>query len=343
MPYAPKTYAEALKTNLKRTEQQNVEDIFQSFTYYLKRLAKKDYTPNDWADIFFNFRHNFHVPASRPEDIDILATTTCIPGLNSCQPGVNAMNGNLDCGKPTISALPNLPRGKILLPPMKLTGRKIMKPSRTFTKEILLKKERALNMKPMKKQHQVVPKRDYTQEEIFGDWLVNLADLEAARTTIQTPKVIKFSYIQEQFFQDWIHNLEEPKMQRAQKVRQSQNMQKAQENKSPKIHAGPLGMKELDYTCEQYFAEWSSNMMECEEVKIIRRPVSLSPPKTPSPTPRLTRKATPPKKKETPAVMNDEVFENYKEDRRNDFNKVNKIKDKKKIQAEKKGTGKRIK
>ncbi len=26
--------------------------------------------------------------------------------------------------------------------------------------------------------------------------------------------------------------------------------------------------------------------------------------------------------KETPAVMNDEVFENYKEDRRNDFNKV---------------------
>ncbi len=56
MPYAPKTYAEALKTNLKRTEQQSVEDIFQSFTYYLKHLAKKDYTPNDWADIFFNFR-----------------------------------------------------------------------------------------------------------------------------------------------------------------------------------------------------------------------------------------------------------------------------------------------
>ena len=86
-------------------------------------------------------------------------------------------------------------------------------------------------------------------------------------------------------------------MQRAQKVHQSQNMQRAQENKSPKIHKGPLGMRQLDYTCEQYFAEWSSNLMECEEVKIIRRPVSLSPPKTPSPTPRLTRKTTPPKKK----------------------------------------------
>ena len=129
--------------------------------------------------------------------------------------------------------------------------------------------------------------------------MVNLADLEPASTSIQLPNVIKFGYIQEQFFQDWIHNLEEPKVQRAQKIRESQNMQRAQENKSPKIHRGPLAMKQLDYTCEQYFAEWSSNLMESEGVEIIRRPAaaSQSPPKTPSPTPRLTRKATPPKKK----------------------------------------------
>ena len=56
------------------------------------------------------FRHNFHVPASRLEDIEILATTTCIPELRGCQPGLNPMNNTLDCGEPTVRTLPILPR-----------------------------------------------------------------------------------------------------------------------------------------------------------------------------------------------------------------------------------------
>jgi len=341
-------------------EQPCVEDIFEGFTFYLKHLAKEKPTHEDMADIFFNFRHNFHVPASRLEDIEILATTTCIPELRGCQPGLNPMNNTLDCGEPTVRTLPILPRGKILLPPMKLGGRKLMKPSRTFTKEILLKKEKTLALKSVKKQ--VVPKREYVQEEIFSDWLQNL-EVPEQKYKALPPSVFKHGCVQEQVFQDKLHTLqEEPKAQRALKTRESPpKMQRAKKSVSQ-----PL---KLDYTSEQYLADWSTNLMEAEVViqEVVKKEavkkeavkqeavkkenvtkmvaeLPPTPPKTPSPTPKVNRKES--KRQQDPSngtEMSEEMFENYKEDRRQDFSKVNKIKDKKRTHALKNATGKRVK
>jgi len=67
--------------------------------------------------------------------------------------------------------------------------------------------------------------------------------------------------------------------------------------------------------------------------------------KSPIMTPNVGRKGSTKKPKEPlrECDMNDEVFENFKEGRRDDFNKVAKIKDKKRTQAERRSTGKRIK
>ena len=159
----------------------------------------------------------------------------------------------------------------------------------------------------------MVPKREYVQEEIFSDWLQNL-EVPDQKYKALPPSVFKHGYVQEQVFQDKLHTLqEEPKAQRALKTRESPpKMQRAKKSVSQ-----PL---KLDYTSEQYLADWSTNLMEAEVViqevvkkeavkkeavkkeavkkeavkqENVTKMVAELPPtplKTPSPTPKVNRK-----------------------------------------------------
>ena len=146
------------------------------------------------------------------------------------------------------------------------------------------------------------------QEEIFSDWLQNL-EVPDQKYKALPPSVFKHGYVQEQVFQDKLHTLqEEPKAQRALKTRESPpKMQRAKKSVSQ-----PL---KLDYTSEQYLADWSTNLMEAEVViqEVVKKEavkkeavkqeavkkenvtkmvaeLPPTPPKTPSPAPKVNRK-----------------------------------------------------
>jgi len=326
-PTEPKTYAEALKQNLKIVEHPAVEDIFPSFIYLVNRLAKTEaqQSSEDICDIFYHFRHNFHIPTTMAEDLDIMDTTSCLPGFKP-------MNPTLDCAEPTIKTIPKAKKSVSL--PTKLAVRKLMKPSKNLTKEIVMKKEFVTNLKAFKKQEK------QRQEDVCD------ASPAQPKQIVQQKKV-KVEYIQEGLFQDWIHNLEEPKVQRSPTPRpvKSANRQLSskQANKTYK-----KVLLNLDYSKENYFTEWMHNLTEAETVQNVQAAVTgtVSPKsKSPAMTPNVGRKGSTKKPKEPlrECDMNDEVFENFKEGRRDDFNKVAKIKDKKRTQAERRSTGKRIK
>ena len=91
-----------MRKNLKKTEAPAVEDVFESFAQYVESLSlpAEATTPatrkeDDMVYIFQFWRHNLCVPKPRMEDIDILASTTCIPSL-----------GNFSCGQPTVLSTP---------------------------------------------------------------------------------------------------------------------------------------------------------------------------------------------------------------------------------------------
>jgi hypothetical protein len=113
------TYAEIARRNLKRVEQPSVEEIFSAWTANLQELnallveqsadnnknsveaaaknSKEKLNSEDMADIFFPFRHNFHVPRAQPEDVDILATAGCLPFAPAA-----AAAPPFHCGQPTV-------------------------------------------------------------------------------------------------------------------------------------------------------------------------------------------------------------------------------------------------
>ncbi len=113
------TYAEIARRNLKRVEQPSVEEIFSAWTANLQELnallieqsadnnknsveaaeknSKETLNREDMADIFFPFRHNFHVPRAQPEDVDILATAGCLPFAPAA-----AAAPPFPCGQPTV-------------------------------------------------------------------------------------------------------------------------------------------------------------------------------------------------------------------------------------------------
>ena len=126
----------------------------------------------------------------------------------------------------------------------------------------------------------------YVQEEIFSDWIPNLEvpKQKAAR------KKVKVQYLQEEIFQEWIHNLEEPKIQR-------QRIVKGRKSASPKV------ARKADYTCENYFSDWISNLTEVEVI-VTPKVESKVLPKTPSQTPKVERKNSPPKRQKVKLLVN---------------------------------------
>merc|ERR1719369_1049111 len=96
----PLTYSQMLKRNLKANlDQPSVEEIFESWTALTKQIEECNIISTkitlqkqlEDVDYFKVWKHNFHVESYRPEDVDILYTTTCIPSL-----------ANFECGQPTI-------------------------------------------------------------------------------------------------------------------------------------------------------------------------------------------------------------------------------------------------
>ena len=105
----PQTYAQALQRNLKSraVEQPSVEEIFSSFNTFVEEEfnricndepAAPQPATLDMGDIFFPFRHNFHVPTAQPEDVDILATAAMLPFAVAAV----VVEPPFDCGQPTV-------------------------------------------------------------------------------------------------------------------------------------------------------------------------------------------------------------------------------------------------
>ena len=95
----PFTYAQTLRKGLRLpAEQEKVEDIFQSWRMFLDELTgmvngETKEPEADELDIFKVWRHNLHVPADQPEDVEILSSTN--PELLP----------SLDCGQPTVKKM----------------------------------------------------------------------------------------------------------------------------------------------------------------------------------------------------------------------------------------------
>jgi len=289
-PAAPKSYAQAVMKNLKKTEAPSVEDVFECFANYvdeLNHLLEEPSAPSkelDMVDIFHPFRHNFHVPEDRLSDIDILNTTSSvvIPSLNS-----------FDCGKPTFKAAVPQKSPHVKANPIE-TKKALKEPSKAF---------KAKKVAAMKK----VDKKD---PSAFA-WQSLLTAKKEVPKKKPTPRP-KIDYTTESFFEDWIQNLEEPKV-----VIPSPKLPQKQTQRSPQ--SSPKAAKKkirLDYTCENFFNDWLHNLKE-PEVRV-------------------------PKKLEIIPEM-EQDFDDYKDNRRRDFAKVMKIKDKKRTQAERRSTGKRVK
>ena len=121
-------------------------------------------------------------------------------------------------------------------------------------------------------------------------------------------------YKPETFFEDWIQNLEEPLGAPAKSITNP---------KSPKS-SPKLSKKKYLHGCETFFEDWLHNLQEPE--------IKISSPKS------VKKDPAPP----TPSVDED-GFEDAKDGRRQDFAKVTKIKDKKRTQAQRRSTGKRVK
>ena len=118
--------------------------------------------------------------------------------------------------------------------------------------------------------------------------------------------------LQESFFDDWIHNLT------VQEAVEKPITFPRTPRPSPKV-ARKVKKLVLDYTCESFFLDWIHNL-EVPEV------------------------ASPPERSfAVTEVDQEDLFSDEKDSRRRDFAKVAKIKDKKRTQAARRSTGKRVK
>ena len=202
---------------LRRTEQPAVEDVFESFAGCFELapacettiIATSNKTTKSVEDIFHPFRHNFHVPAPRPEDLDILSSTAaCLLPFK--------------CGEPTIKSIVS----------------KTSKESAATVRKSWLESSKApkANKSSKKGGRHVEESKDVGKEaEIAVNWEKML--IPSSVTKSQKPKKakqgikvekIRIEYKQESIFAEWIQNLEEPKP-----VRQPQ--QPSSPNSSPRM------------------------------------------------------------------------------------------------------------
>merc|ERR1711872_555961 len=200
-PAVPTTYAEAVLKNLKQTEQPAVEEVFETFASLIDNISamveeSQNAPPasSDMLDYFHPFRHNFHVPDERLDDLDILSSTKFM--------------STFDCAQPTITyGLSN--RAPIKHGESKSVQTKPRKPvkhNRGSTQSLNLAEPIKENLKPTV--------REYKAESYFAEWLQHLEEPKPSRQQKKYTKSKNYkkgnSY--EVFFCDWKQNLEEAKV-----------------------------------------------------------------------------------------------------------------------------------
>ena len=152
--------------------------------------------------------------------------------------------------------------------------------------------------------------------KLAPDWLNNreqpIRSLASKLTQLLTMTATHKFPLQESFFDDWIHNLT------VQEAVEKPITFPRTPRPSPKV-ARKVKKLVLDYTCESFFLDWIHNL-EVPEV------------------------ASPPERSfAVTEVDQEDLFSDEKDSRRRDFAKVAKIKDKKRTQAARRSTGKRVK
>ena len=284
--FRPKTYSEAVQKNLKRTEQPAAEEIFEYFTRYLEELNLVLETPGsvkveDMADIFHPFRHNFHVPEDRLEDIDILVSTTCIPSLDMFQ-----------CGTTTIKTFP------------KVSAESPKKTSSKNASFIAAEAKRQAAFKTSSK------KPSKTVVKVLASGKANVSGKEnKPEIPVPHPPVKKM-----ELETDRSENPEESVLE---VHKESKPLKEFKKNKISQ------GTKPMEQGYEVIFQDWIFNLQE-PQMKTLSKKI--------------------PKPQSQPEKLHlDDGFQDYKDSLRQDFDKIVKIKDKKRSQAERRSTGRKIK
>ena len=299
MESKPKTYSEAVQKNLKRTEQPAAEEIFEYFTRYLEELNLVLESPGsvkveDMADIFHPFRHNFHVPEDRLEDIEILVSTTCIPSLDMFQ-----------CGTTTIKTLPKVSSGST----KKTSSKNLSFIAAEAKRQAAFK---ASSKKPFK-----------TGVKVSAPGKANISGKEnESEISVPHPPVKKMELEKknepfDSLETDRSHRRENP-VESVLKVHKESKPLK--EFKKQKISQGT---KPMEQGYEVIFQDWIFNLQE---------------PQMKTPSKKIPKPQSQPEK-----VPLDDGFQDYKDSLRQDFDKIVKIKDKKRSQAERRSTGRKIK
>ncbi len=293
------TYAEIAWRNLKRVEQPSVEEIFSAWTANLQELnallieqsdsknsveaeeknSKGKLTSEDMADIFFPFRHNFHVPRAQPEDVDILATAGCLPFAP-----VAAAAPPFPCGQPTVltalkarekllktppaSAVVRIEAGKATV----ATSSKIIPSTKSHMKQKRLQPAgkyepagKAVSVKAPPRQPQegqklpVLVKAPEVRKVLPPPPPVAAAEVKATgwnarlAARVSEPSSERNSYAAELIFADWIGNLKEVTPARIRLPSEAAD-----------VHTSHTGY-------EVFFLDWCHNLREPE-----KRPASGS-------------------------------------------------------------------
>jgi len=269
-PAVPTTYAEAVLKNLKQTEQPAVEEVFETFASLIDNISamveeSQNAPPasSDMLDYFHPFRHNFHVPDERLDDLDILSSTKFMSTFDCAQPTIT-------CGLSNRAPIKHGESKSVQTKP-----RKHVKHNRGSTQSLNLAERREPTMPSW--QNLVKPIK------------------ENLKPTVR-------EYKAESYFAEWLQHLEEPKPSRQQKkYTKSKNCKKGN-------------------SYEVFFCDWKQNL---EEAKVLPQHLKCQV-----------------KENETESNFD---FEDFKNNRRQDYVKVTKIKDKKRTEAQRRSNGKRVK
>lgn len=341
-PTAPLSYAEALQRNLKirQIEQPSVEEIFSSFNSFLDEELKKPVSPTpaplpdilDMADIFFPFRHNFHVPRPQPEDVDILATAAMLPFTAA------AVVPPFDCGRPTVLSARPIAKAPITTaaataaPAAAAAGQEGFRKRRQLSQKQLaaakeFKMKKRLQRHSTKQQLAQLPKQQLTKQQPQPP---QQQQLRPKLTTAAVPRwqhqlpsqplpqqqrrpVAEIdNFAVELAFGEWIHNLREPA------IRPLKSFCIVNSGYEP-----------------AYFLDWCHNLELKEKVVVITPPAS---PEAGRVSPKGVGSARGQKRRLKEQEKKEEEEENKgessKDGRREDYAKNVKIRDKKRTDVQ---------
>jgi len=342
----PMTYSQMLKKNLKLPiEQPPVEDIFESYIELFDTVDCTVVKPSrklmEDVDFFKVWKHNLHVEADRKEDIDILDTTTCIPSLSA-----------FNCGQPTIKTIQLRENKYNYEKPAAISIQNKKSPEITSYKSMqVVPYVEKLAFTPPSKPTEPIPLPDlYTEANVDSK----------QNTTVTVEKNIKYpSNVKEEALkqdknvkpmipskQTWtslILNPIEPSGRNDNELKTPEDVFLTWRHVFAELKpvTSPKTTNEISYMQkEMFFSDWLFNLKEVSQVPINKSSKRDMKTSEPNLSPRQNRKEA---RKQNKVDELDEVITTIKENRRNDFIKNANIKDKKRNEATRRSTGKRVK